>query len=104
MLARKQPVYVLMDHGVAVGLAALTIRPKKGKFDITFLQVDRRYQGRGYGRILLTRAMEILKAKGAKTLEIGVNRFNIPAQRLYRSAGFADKEVYDEFIEMQMTF
>lgn len=102
-LARKQPAYVLMDHGVAVGLAALTIRPKKGKFDITFLQVDRRYQGRGYGRILLTRAMEILKEKGAKTLEIGVNRFNIPAQRLYRSVGFADKEVYDEFIEMQMT-
>lgn len=102
-LARKQPAYILMDHGVAIGLAALTVKPKKKEYSVTFLQVDHRYQGRGYGRILLTRAIEILKEKGAETLEIGVNRFNIPAQRLYRGVGFQDKEVYDGFIEMKMT-
>lgn len=102
-LARKQPVYVLMDHDLPIGIAALNIEPKKKKYDVSFLLVDHRYQGRGYGRILLTRAIEVLKEKGATRLEIGVNRFNIPAQRLYRSVGFADKEVYDEFIEMEMT-
>lgn len=103
MLAQKQPVYVLMDHGLAVGMAALTVKPKKNEFSVSFLQVDHRYQGRGYGRILLTRAIEILKEKGAARLEIGVNRFNVPAHRLYLSVGFEDSEVYDEFIEMSMT-
>ena len=103
MLAQRQPVYVLMDHGVAVGMAGLTVKPKKNKFAVSYLQVDYRYQHRGYGRILLTKAIDILKKKGAKRLEIGVNRFNLPAQRLYRSVGFQDKEIYDEFIELEMT-
>lgn len=102
-LANRQPVYVLMDHGLPVGLAALTINKKKKEYHISFLQVDRRYQNRGYGRIMLTRAMEILKEKGATCLEIGVNRFNIPAQRLYRSVGFQDENVYEEFINLKMT-
>ena len=101
-LARRQPAYVLMDHGTAVGMAGLTIRPEKKDYDITFLQVDRRYQGRGYGRILLTRAMEILKGKGADRLTIGVNRFNRPALALYRSVGFTEKEVLEEFVELEM--
>lgn len=102
-LARRQPAYVLMDHGLAVGMAGLTIQPEKKNYDVTFLQVDRRYQGRGYGRILLTQAMAILKARGADKLTIGVNRFNLPALALYRSAGFTEKEVYDEFVEMELT-
>lgn len=102
-LAQRQPVYVLMDHGVPVGLAALSIEKKKKQYHISFLQVDQRYQGRGYGRILLTKAMEILKEKGAVSLEIGVNRFNIPAQRLYRSVGFQDESVYEGFIGLKMT-
>lgn len=102
-LAQRQPAYVLMDHGLPIGLVALKIEKKKGKYDIAFLQVDKRYQGRGYGRILLTKAMEILKEKGATTLEIGVNRFNIPAQRLYRSVGFQDENVYESFIELKKT-
>lgn len=103
MLAQKQPVYVLMDHGVAVGMAGLTVKPRKNDFAVSYLQVDYRYQHRGYGRILLTKAIDILKKAGAKELEIGVNRFNLPAQRLYRSVGFQDKEIYDEFIALKMT-
>lgn len=103
MLAERQPVYVLMDHGVPIGMTALIIKPKKKQYDVGYLQVDRRYQGRGYGRILLLRAMEILKEKGAEALEIGVVRHNTAAYRLYRSVGFEDKEVYDDFISMKMT-
>lgn len=103
MLAMKQPVYVLMDHGMPIGMAALTVKPKQKEFLVAFLMVDHRYQHRGYGRILLTKAVEILKEAGAKELEIGVNRFNEPAHRLYRSVGFEDRGVYDQFIDMKMT-
>ena len=40
--------------------------------------------------------VEYLKNEGSKELEIGVNRFNIPAQKLYKSVGFRVKSVYDE--------
>ena len=67
-----------------------------------FLQVDHRLQGRGYGRILLNHGIDILKNAGAKKLEIGVNRFNIPAQRLYLNAGFKLERIYEDFMELKM--
>lgn len=101
-LAHRQPVYVLMDHGLPVGIAALTIKPKQKEYHVSFLQVDHRLQGRGYGRILLTHAVRLLKEAGAKKLEIGVNRFNIPAQKLYMSVGFQLDTVYEGFMRLKM--
>ena len=101
-LAACQPVYVLMDHNTPIGIAALKIEPKKNLYDIAFLQVDQRFQGRGYGRIMLLKTMEILKEKGAKTLEIGVNRYNEAAKRLYMSVGFEPDQVYEGFINLKM--
>lgn len=101
-LAARQPVYVLMDHHTPIGIAALKIEPKNHLYDIAFLQVDQRFQGRGYGRIMLLKAMEILKEKGAKTLEIGVNRYNEAAKKLYMSVGFTPDQVYDGFINLKM--
>lgn len=101
-LARRHPVYMLKDHGLAVGIIALTIDEKKKEYHVDFLQVDHRLQGRGYGRILLTHGIDILKAAGAKKLEIGVNRFNTPAQRLYLNAGFKLERIYEDFMELKM--
>ena len=44
--------------------------------------------------------VDYLKKAGAKKLSIGVNRFNIPAQKLYKSVGFTEDCVYDEGIWM----
>lgn len=101
-LARRQPVYMLKDHGLPAGIAALSIDRNKREYQISFLQIDHRLQGRGYGRLLLSKALEVLKTEGAEKLEIGVNRFNIPAQRLYQSVGFEAKGVYEGFMEMEM--
>lgn len=101
-LAHRQPVYVLMDHGLPMGIAALTIKPKQKEYHVSFLQVDYRLQGRGYGRILLTHAVRLLKEAGAKKLEIGVNRFNIPAQKLYMSVSFQLDTVYEGFMRLKM--
>lgn len=101
-LARRRPVYMLKDHGLVAGIIALNIDEKKKEYHVDFLQVDRRLQGRGYGRILLTHGIDILKAAGAKKLEIGVNRFNTPAQRLYLNAGFKLERIYEDFMELKM--
>ena len=49
---------------------------------------------------MLRFAVDYLKKAGAKKLSIGVNRFNIPAQKLYKSVGFKEDCVYDEGIWM----
>lgn len=101
-MARRYATYMLRENGLSIGLAALEIDKKKNKYYIAFLLVDYRLQGRGYGRILLTKAIEMLKKAGAKKLEISVNRFNLPAQALYKSVGFAVKDVYEGFLNLEM--
>jgi RimJ/RimL family protein N-acetyltransferase len=51
---------------------------------------------------MLKWAVDYLKNEGAKELEIGVNRFNIAAQKLYLSVGFSVKAVYEEGMTLHM--
>ena len=69
-------------------------------FSIEIVLIDRRYQGKGFGKFMLRFAVDYLKKAGAKKLSIGVNRFNIPAQKLYKSVGFNEDCVYEEGIFM----
>lgn len=88
--------YVLMEGRRAVGLMVLLIDGKKSDYCVDILLVDRKYQKRGFGRIMLSRGLEILKQKGATRIEIGVNRYNIAAQKLYFSLGFERVAVYEQ--------
>lgn len=51
---------------------------------------------------MVTHAVRLLKEAGAKKLEIGVNRFNIPAQKLYMSVSFQLDTVYEGFMRLKM--
>ncbi len=87
--------YLLVDGTRAIGLLILTINHKKPEYEISIVLIDRRYQRRGYGRFMLEFAVETLKNAGAKKLEIGVNRENEAARRLYESLGFVPDRVYE---------
>jgi len=89
-----------MEGDRAVGLLILDIDKKKNHYYIDIVQIDRRYQGRGYGKIMMLWAVDYLRNQGAKELEIGVNRFNIAAQKLYRSVGFDIKAIYEDGMTM----
>lgn len=88
--------YVLMEGRRAVGLMVLSIDKKKSEYYVAVLLVDSRYQNRGFGKIMLSKGLEILKQKGARRIEIGVNRFNVAAQKLYFSLGFKRVAVYEQ--------
>ncbi|MDF2822519.1 MAG: fmtA [Clostridiales bacterium] len=94
--------FVEMEGNRAIGLLILELNKKKDYYAISIIQIDRRFQGRGYGKIMLKWAVEYLKNEGAKELEIGVNRFNIAAQKLYLSVGFSVKAVYEEGMTLHM--
>ncbi len=97
---KDEKLFVETEGGRAVGLLLLKINKKKDEYDISIVIIDKRFQGRGFGKIMLRFAVDYLKKAGAKKLGIGVNRFNIPAQRLYKSVGFHEDGIYDEFIYM----
>lgn len=97
---KNHKLFVETEGGKAVGLLELSIDRKKGDYYIETVIIDRRYQGRGFGKFMLRFAVDYLKKAGAKKLSIGVNRFNIPAQKLYKSVGFKEDCVYEEGIFM----
>ncbi len=93
---------VLTDQGRALGLLVLNINKKKAIYEIGIVLIDRRFQGKGYGRFMLRYAVDELKKAGAKRLEIGVNRYNAVARHLYESVGFSAANVYDDGVNMRM--
>ena len=97
---KNHKLFVEMEGEKAIGLLDLSVDKKKGDYNIEIVLIDRRYQGRGFGKFMLRFAVDYLKKAGAKKLSIGVNRFNIPAQKLYKSVGFKEDCVYDEGIWM----
>lgn len=99
---QKLKPFVLLEGNRAVGFIGLRVDKKKDEYLVNLLLIDRRFQGRGYGKILLQYGIEYLKARGAKELSIGVNRRNPVARRLYESVGFVADSVYEEGVFLKM--
>lgn len=87
--------FVQMEGNRAIGLLVLDIDKKKNYYNIDIILIDKRFQGRGYGKLMLKWAIERLEKEGARVLEIGVNRFNHAAKKIYLDAGFTPKAIYD---------
>ena len=98
---KRRQNYVLKDNGIGVGMVTLTIDKKNGEYWISFLMVDEMFQRKGYGKILVNKACEILKDNGAKILRIGVRLENIAAYKTYKACGFIEEVVYSSFARLR---
>lgn len=99
---KTQKVYVQMEGDIVVGLLVLDIDKKKETYYISIVIIDKKFQSKGYGKLMIKWAVEKLKEEGAKSLTIGVARENIAAKKVYMSAGFEPKSVYGGGMEMEM--
>lgn len=102
LLYKTKKVFVQMEGTRSIGLLVLDVDHKKQHYSIDIIQIDQRFQGRGYGKHMLTFAVSYLKKAGAKELEIGVHRRNKAAQKLYMSVGFTAKKIYEEGMSLHM--
>lgn len=79
---------------------------KEDTYDIWRFMIDRNYQGKGYGRASLLKAIEFIKSfpKGpAKTLVLSYVPDNEAGSSLYESVGFkATGEICDDEIVMSL--
>jgi ribosomal protein S18 acetylase RimI-like enzyme len=56
--------------------------------------VDRDWRGRGVGRALLERLIDVSRARGLREIRLGTLPEMTEAQSLYRSVGFAPIDAY----------
>jgi ribosomal protein S18 acetylase RimI-like enzyme len=80
---------VLMEEGMVRGYAVGGIVPARpGEAWIMRMRIADTCQGRGLGRMLTSALISILQNKGVHRIFLTVSPANIPATRLYSSAGF----------------
>ena len=73
---------------VAFASAALEAETRLAYIDL--LAVDRRFQGRGYGREMLRETLAYLKERGAEQANLDCLTDNEAGNSLYRSEGFEE--------------
>ncbi len=82
---------MLLEDGIIRGYAVGGIVPAKpGEAWIIRMRIADNCQGRGLGRMLTSALIAGLQKKGARRIFMTVSPSDIPAVRLYKSAGFCE--------------
>lgn len=71
----------------ALALALLTAAPDRDAWEVSYLGLSPSARGRGLGRAALAHALDLARPHASR-LELAVDARNLPADRLYRAAGF----------------
>ena len=87
--------YFLQDSGNIIGMGALRkLSPDVGEIKRMYVKPD--YQGKGYGKLLLSKLLKKGKEFGYSSLRLDTGPFMKAAQKLYFSVGFEEIERYPE--------
>ena len=91
-------IFVIEEEGLVAGLVVVLISEKEDSPAVSLEQfgyvmdlvVLRKYQGKGLGSALMSRAEEYIKDKGLKWMQLDVSKGN-PALDFYLRAGYKEK-------------
>lgn len=89
--------YIAINNNEVIG--KVHIQVYEGVGGIFGLGVLPEYRGKGYGRTILTLAVNMLKEKGAEKIMLQVESKNFNALNLYKSCGFYETSVMDYYIK-----
>lgn len=85
---RRAKPYIVAEDGTPVGFVMLYADKKENEYELWRFMIDRRFQGRGFGKTALALAIKECARLGAKQMELSVGLDNYAAKRLYEAAGF----------------
>lgn len=95
LLSQLQNGHVFLiasENGKNVGFAGFSIiEPKNNRYKLHKLYVLPEMQGKGVGKTLMNKVINLVIHEGGKTLQLNVNRNN-SAKHFYLKAGFNIKE------------
>ncbi len=98
-----QPFGICLD-GQMVGYVMVIYDYDIPEYDIWHMMIDKKYQGRGYGREALRLVLDYIATKpfgDSDKIALTCNRDNSAALKLYESMGFsATGQEYDDEIEL----
>ena len=89
----------VFDGARMVGYVMVIYDYDEQTYNIWHMMIDRREQGRGYGRAAMERALEYIRRKpfgDSDRVLLTCSPENKPALKLYRSMGFAETGDMDE--------
>ncbi len=97
--------FAIYADDVMVGFVMMGYDTEHDSYDIWRFMIDERYQGKGYGKAALARAIEYLRdVHEVKEIMISYKPDNVVAKTLYASAGFVETgEMYDGEILAKLT-
>jgi len=79
----------IYDGEVMVGFLMYDLDPDTKRMEMCRLMIDKKFQGKGYGRIAVLRLLDLIKEKyGEIKFYTSIEPENIVAQKLYESIGF----------------
>lgn len=87
--------YLILNDNTPVGFILFIVDSKESQYEICRFMIDKNHQKKGYGKAALLQAIEYLKEKGAKVIELSHQTNNYGVGKLYQSVGF----VYTGIIE-----
>lgn len=90
-------LYVLEEKEKMIGYGDLWIMYEQAQ--IANIAVDRKWQGKGYGRALMRHMIQQAMAADCETISLEVRFSNEPALRLYRAFGFIKVNVRRQYYE-----
>jgi diamine N-acetyltransferase len=91
-----RPLAITVD-GTVVGFLMWAVDPADGSCWLGGVMIDRRYQGRGYGRQAMQLALDRLAERhGFTEFALSYNPKNTAARALYASLGFCDTDARED--------
>jgi GNAT superfamily N-acetyltransferase len=79
--------YAVGYQGAVIGVLLLAPRAQD-QWELLLMGLIPEWRGKGLGRALLNKALDLAHRSGAKALLLAVDKVNVPAKRLYQRAGF----------------
>ena len=84
---------IIEDDGQVVGMGAVRMLSDEAG-EIKRMYNDPQYRGRGYGRLMLNKLLEVGRGLGCSTFYLNTPKYAVAAQGLYRSVGFVVRDQY----------
>jgi len=83
-----------------VGVLLLAYLPERWSYEVVYMGLLPAWRGRGYGSVLLRKAIELVRERAGLTLTLAVDVKNKPARKLYKRFGFVETLRRDVWIRL----
>lgn len=100
---QRSRAFVIYDDETPVGMGLYYDLPDMGRYDFSQFFIDKRYQGKGYGKAATKAVLDAMRKDGRyRKVDLCYIKGNKAAKQLYESFGFAEIDRDEDEIVMEL--